>query len=118
MANTYYIRGRIEGYADFTVEAESEDEAFEQIRWGNVDYDNIDSIDDVTDLEVCDVEYGEQEYTVDVEFRVVSRGPVGDTDSVTDSLGDMLYGFMGQTRSNGDGGEVELTDFSITNVCS
>lgn len=73
MPNTYYIRARIAGTADFCVHADSEEDAIQAIEWGEQDPEDQ-SIDEYMDCEVMDVEYGETTIYVNVTVEVAGAG--------------------------------------------
>ena len=100
MSNTYYIRARIFGTADFIVEAENEDAAINMVEWGEVDPEDQ-SIDEFTDCEVTDIEYGETEIAVNVTIMVTGTG---DCDNLTAGAANcveaVLAGNIADARGN------------------
>lgn len=100
MSNTYYIRARTFGTADFVVTADSEEDAINRVEWGEVDPEDTD-ICEFEDCEVTDVEYGETEIAVNVTIMVTG---MGDSDELTSGalnrVEDVLAGEIAADHSN------------------
>jgi hypothetical protein len=117
--NTYSIYAAISGHANYTVEAEDEQDAIYQVESGNLDWDDYE-IDNVEDCEVTDVEYGETEYVANVTVRFEISGELGETDDLDTLAADALYGVLqncsGKTGMAGHNGTIELLDLDANDI--
>lgn len=77
MANTYTIRESVTGYRDYTIEAATEEEAIDKIECGWEDPDDVELEGD--GCEVIEVEYGENEFTVEIHVTIMATEEVGAT---------------------------------------
>lgn len=111
--NTYYITARISGTAEYTVEAETEEDAITEVEYGNADLDSYE-IEVAEDCEVNDVEYGDVERYGKLGVTFVTRGKV-EEQTIVDALYSLLQQFDGKTTEYKDS-ELELIGFSVDHI--
>lgn len=112
--NTYYISARAMYRVEYQVEAETEDDAINEVEYGSVEPISSEFDGEVTDVEVTDVEYGETEYSGQLGVTFVVRGNLEEQKAV-DALYSLLMQFDGKTTDYGDA-ELELVGFSVEHV--
>jgi hypothetical protein len=111
--NTYTISAREVNVNHYEVEASCEEDAINDVEWGNVEpYDR--DFEELLDIEVDEVRRGEQSYVADLTLSFNAVGV--EEEQVRDMLWDLLASFDGQTTENNDGGTLESVGFNIVDM--
>lgn len=112
--NTYTIVANATYERTYTVEAECEEDALNEVEWGSVEPDDDGIAVEIGDARVVEVEYGDVERSGTLFVNFVTRGDINEN-NIKDALYTVLQLCDGKVAAYGDG-ELELVGFSVKDV--
>lgn len=95
------------------VEAVDEDDAICRVEYGYVDSD-YEELEEIQDIEVIDVQYGDIEYAGKLGVTIVVRGKLNEA-KLRDAAYSLLQQFDGKRVQYGDA-ELELVGFNVDHI--